>query len=238
MDTQPTNVYTPDAPTGSPNGSAEPTPLPQKRDRRLRQGLVIGATVIAVGVISFLSFALASTSHTEGQYHTQLGHANATIKAQDKTIDTTTNNLNQALSTISTDKADINNANSQISTDNSQISNDKKAIGQLTTENNQDQATIENLQSQLDVQNEVPPGGYSAFQSSLISALSSEQNVSGSSVDCVLPSTWTPGTDFSCDVFDSNNTYLGYADITIDSDNPDGSPAWTYEWYSGSNNSY
>ena len=103
--------------------------------------------------------------------------------------------------------------------------------GQATdATNTQDQQTISNLQGQLSVQDEVPPGGYAAFQDQLLEGLSSQYSVSASTVDCVLPSTWTPGDQFNCDTFDSNSNYMGNSTITIESNAPDGSPAWEYNW--------
>jgi ABC-type transporter Mla subunit MlaD len=233
--TQP--VITSDPPTGSTNDSepeAEVTPLPQKVNRRLRQALVIAGVVVAIATISFLSFSWAATSNAEGHYHSQLAKANATIKTQNSSIDATTNNLNKALATLSTDQSTIAAAKADIVNANNQINNNQTVIGQLNTQISQDQSTIDNLQGQLNYEDEVPPGGYGNFQSDLINDLSNQDSVSASTVDCVLPSAWTPGQTFDCDIFDSNNTYLGYTNITIDSNNPNGSPQWEFTWYPSS----
>ena len=111
------------------------------------------------------------------------------------------------------------------------IASYKALVKQLDATNTQDQQTKSNLQGQLSVEDQVLPlGGYAAFQDQLLEGLSSQYSVSASTVDCVLPSTWTPGDQFNCDTFDSNSNYMGNSTITIESNAPDGSPAWEYNW--------
>jgi hypothetical protein len=214
-------------PSYSPIGPSDgliPPAAPKKKGRRLRWALVGTAVVLVAGTIGFLSTSLASTANRESHYHDQLRTANKTIGSDNATIQGQANNISQDRATITKDKADINNANGQ-------INNDQTVIGNLNQEISQDQSTIDNLQGQLNIQDEVPPGGYGNFQSDLINALDAQDNVSVSTVDCVLPAAWTPGGTFNCDTFDDNNSFLGSVTITIESNNPDGTPQWEFTWY-------
>jgi hypothetical protein len=222
----------PDYPT-EPGHSPEPdtTPLPRKETHRLRKALVATTAVVAVGAISFLAVSLSSATNSEAHYKGQLQAANGVIRADNATIKANRATIKGDNATIKTDNASIGTDNKNLAQASADIASYKALVKQLDATNTQDQQTISNLQGQLSVQDEVPPGGYAAFQDQLLEGLSSQYSISASTVDCVLPSTWTPGDQFNCDAFDSNSNYMGNSTITIESNAPDGSPAWEYNWY-------
>lgn len=117
------------------------------------------------------------------------------------------------------------NARITINSDAAQLKND---AAQLRS----DQAQLTHDNSVISAANEIPPGGYGAFQTSLISSLVSKgDSPAGSSVDCVLPTSWTAGDTFSCDAFNPAGSQTGTADITVESPNANESIAWEYTWY-------
>jgi hypothetical protein len=93
-----------------------------------------------------------------------------------------------------------------------------------------DEAQINNRNAQLSTADEIPSGGYAAFQANLVQSLNGEDNVKAASVDCILPSMWVPGTRFNCDAFDTNGNNLGGATVTIESNDPDGQISREFNW--------
>ena len=180
--------------------------------------------MVAVGAISFLAVSLSTATNSEAHYEGQLQAANGVIRADNATIKGNGTTIGADNATIKADTKDLAQANAA-------ITGYKAVVKQLDASNNQAQHTIQNLQAQLSVQDEVPPDGYYAFQTELTDSLSSHHSVTASSIECVLPTAWTPGDQFNCDTFDSNSTYLGHADVTIESSDPDGTPEWEYIWY-------
>jgi hypothetical protein len=139
-----------------------------------------------------------------------------------------------AIGAISFLGVSLSGADHTIKSQAKKLSNQSVSLATLIKAAASEQKTIDRLQSKLDAQDEVPPGGYSAFQSDLISDISTNEGVTASMVDCVLPSTWTPGVSFNCNLSDANGTPLGSANIVVESNNPDGTPQWEFNWTAAS----
>lgn len=121
--------------------------------------------------------------------------------------------LTNARITINSDAAQLKNDAAQLKSDQTQLTHDNSVISAA---------------------NEIPPGGYGAFQTSMISSLVSKGDTpAGSSLNCVLPTSWTAGETFSCDAFNSAGSHTGIANITVESPSPNGSTAWQYTWSAG-----
>jgi hypothetical protein len=119
--------------------------------------------------------------------------------------------LTNARITINSDAAQLKNDAAQLKSDQTQLTHDNSVISAA---------------------NEIPPGGYGAFQTSLISNLVSKgDSPAGSSVDCVLPTSWTAGETFSCDAFNLAGSQTGTVDITVESPNQNENIAWEFTWY-------
>jgi len=115
-----------------------------------------------------------------------------------------------------------------------QLTNARITINSDAAQLKSDQTQLTHDNSVISAANEIPPGGYGAFQTSLISNLVRKGDTpAGSSVDCVLPTSWTAGETFSCDAFNSAGSHTGRVDITVESPNQNQNIAWEFTWYAG-----
>lgn len=123
----------------------------------------------------------------------------------------------------------------QLTTARSTIKGDAARIKSDAAQIKSDQTLLAYDNSVIGAADEIPPGGYGAFRTSLITSLvSTGDSPAGTSVDCVLPTSWTAGETFSCDAFNSADSETGTVNITVESPNPNGSIAWEYTWYPSS----
>ena len=122
-------------------------------------------------------------------------------------------------------------ANRELSRDSQTIKSDMALIRSDSNTIEVDTFRIAKILDQQALANEVPPGGYSQFQTQLKDSLRASYGVNAGAVDCVLPSSWVPGDQFGCDVFSPSNSSIGSVTVTVQSTNPGQSASWEYQWY-------
>ena len=198
----------------SPPPPAVPVPGPAPRRHRLRNAAFVALAVVMVGAVVFLATSLSTALSKQHQYQTALASARSSLKRDD---------------------AALAKAQAELRSQASSLKQYTEKVNRLQATVNDDQAQIVGYENEIARADEVPPGGYAAFQANLLQGLQLSQHVSSAStVDCVLPSTWTPGGTFNCDVFAASGTSLGTADITIETTNPGEPFSYEYIWYPAS----
>lgn len=198
-------------------------PPPVPKSHRTRKTLSFGLFVVMAGGLGFLGYSFYAVSQNNTTYEHQLRadkvtiiKANGIIKVQANQVSTQANELKTGQNEIAAQARRAEGLSSELAMARSSL---------VQTEDD-----YANAEAQLSAQDQVPPGGYASFQSQLIETVNTQYSVDAATVNCILPSTWTPGGQFNCDVFAAAGTNLGTATITIDTTNPGEQASWEYTW--------